>query len=180
MTEVAFRDATVYNVVDTYSVNFAFRNYPNGSSVTQGKYQGPAGLEKNRVEFYDFIRVASTQPSQYSIRLYGRHRTDYPAQQGVSRDELASRGVFFIPDLRNRTVFGSGLPTETSLFDNGSIMNLGQVNHDLVYSLTASTHLVVPRGKTGSFVYWFGFSVHFCLWIGRRNLRYRDNTMQLR
>jgi len=111
---IAYRDARVYSVDGTYQITAALRKFIDGTD-TQSGY--------TRNQFSLLLSQAQNAPRDYSVRVYGRHRTDV----------LSTWGTVLVPDLRNRTVFGAGAGADFR--DNGSMMMVGDVLHTLAYNV---------------------------------------------
>jgi hypothetical protein len=111
---VTYRDARVYSIDGDYQTTIALRSKIDGTD-SQGGY--------TRDQFVALLNQAKNAPTDFSIRLYGRHRTD----------ALSTWGTVLIPDLRNRTVYGAG--SGSNLLDNGSRMLVGDVLHTLAYNI---------------------------------------------
>jgi hypothetical protein len=106
---VANRDARIWSINGPYELTIAFR-----VSVVQDGY--------TRDQFVEFLNTVKSDKN-YSIRLYGRHRTD----------ALSLWGTTLLPDIRSRTIYGSG--PGGSEYDNGSQMVAGDLVNSLGYSI---------------------------------------------
>lgn len=115
---VTYRDARIYSINGTYELSIALRNLTEQAGYTRDNFVILVNTVKNN--------------KNYSIRLYGRHRTN----------ELSVWGTTLLPDMRNRTIYGAG--EGSNQYDNGSKMAVGDLVNTLKYSVDGS--LVRPLG----------------------------------
>ena len=110
---VAYRDARVYSINGTYQISAALRKLINGVDSQGGN---------TREQFVFLLNQTRLNNREFSVRVYGRHKTD----------ANSTWGTVLVPDLRNRTVFGAGSGSE--FYDNGSDMMVGDVLHTVMYT----------------------------------------------
>ena len=131
---VAYRDARVYSINGTYQISAALRKSINGVDSQGGN---------TREQFVFLLNQTRLNNRQFSVRVYGRHKTD----------ANSTWGTVLVPDLRNRTVFGAGSGSE--LYDNGSDMVVGDVLHTVMYTTGVDIghgDFVIPSNTTRGYV----------------------------
>jgi hypothetical protein len=142
---VASHDARIWAIGGDYQVSLALRK------ADQDGY--------TRDEFVTELNDVKDN-KDYSIRLYGRHRTD----------ALSLWGTTLLPDFRNRTVYGAG--AGSSQYDNGDQMVVGDVINNQRYQI--ENGIVRPygdgvdglsgsTGASGSYVYTPGVVTNFII-----------------
>lgn len=142
---VASHDARVWAIGGDYQISLALRK------ADQDGY--------TRDEFVTELNDVQDNKN-YSIRLYGRHRTD----------ALSVWGTTLLPDFRNRTVYGAG--AGSSQYDNGDQMVVGDVVNNKRYQI--ENGIVRPygdgvdglsgsTGASGSYVYTPGVVTNFII-----------------
>ena len=107
---VTERDARVWSINGSYELAIALRNTAVQAGYTRD----------------DFVTLLNSVKSDkdYSVRLYGRHRTD----------ALSIWGTTILPDIRSRTVYGAG--EGSNQYDNGAQMAVGDLVDSLGYSIS--------------------------------------------
>jgi hypothetical protein len=107
---VTERDARVWSINGSYELAIALRNTAVQAGYTRD----------------DFVTLLNSVKSNkdYSVRLYGRHRTD----------ALSIWGTTILPDIRSRTVYGAG--EGSNQYDNGAQMAVGDLVDSLGYSIS--------------------------------------------
>jgi hypothetical protein len=107
---VTERDARIWSINGSYELAIALRNTEVQAGYTRD----------------NFVTLLNSVKSNkdYSVRLYGRHRTD----------ALSIWGTTILPDIRNRTVYGAG--EGSNQYDNGAQMALGDLVDSLDYSIS--------------------------------------------
>lgn len=107
---VTERDARIWSINGSYELAIALRNTEVQAGYTRD----------------NFVTLLNSVKSNkdYSVRLYGRHRTD----------ALSIWGTTILPDIRNRTVYGAG--EGSNQYDNGAQMALGDLVNSLDYSIS--------------------------------------------
>ena len=107
---VTERDARIWSINGSYELAIALRNTAVQAGYTRD----------------DFVTLLNSVKSNkdYSVRLYGRHRTD----------ALSIWGTTILPDIRSRTVYGAG--EGSNQYDNGAQMAVGDLVNSLGYSIT--------------------------------------------
>lgn len=107
---VTERDARIWSINGSYELAIALRNTADQAGYTRD----------------DFVTLLNSVKSNkdYSVRLYGRHRTD----------ALSIWGTTILPDIRSRTVYGAG--EGSNQYDNGAQMAVGDLVNSLGYSIT--------------------------------------------
>ena len=107
---VTERDARVWSINGSYELAIALRN-----TAVQAGY--------TRDQFVTLLNSVKSD-KDYSVRLYGRHRTD----------ALSIWGTTILPDIRSRTVYGAG--EGSNQYDNGAQMAVGDLVDSLGYSIS--------------------------------------------
>jgi surface antigen len=142
---VASHDARVWVIGGDYQISLALRKADQDGYTREEFIQELDNVKDNK---------------DYSIRLYGRHRTD----------ALSVWGTTLLPDFRNRTIYGAGAGTNEN--DNGAQMVVGDVINNQSYQI--ENGIVRPygdgvdglsgtTGASGSYVYTPGVVTNFII-----------------